>query len=162
LGADDRRRFARGDLALTFLIVAGLTIALTGLAVRLHVGIPAANSTQIADAARAASGHRLSYGLFPATRALLLLAAARSTVPGRAAVGVLPPPAQRRCRDSYPGPCPAQPPSPPVLVGGRLPRRLGRPPDRRLRAGAEAGAGLRGGGVRELPRRADRDGPVLA
>lgn len=103
LGADDRRRFARGDVALTFLIVAGLTVALTGLAVRLHVGIPAANSTQIADVARAASGNGLSYGLFQATSALLLLAAASSSFqagpgllkalsrhPHSAGVGILP------------------------------------------------------------------------
>jgi hypothetical protein len=103
IGDDDRRRFARGDLALTFLIVAGLTIGLTGLAVRLHVGIPAANSTQIADAARATSGGGLSYGLFQATSALLLLAAASSSFqagpgllkalsrhPHSAGVGILP------------------------------------------------------------------------
>jgi hypothetical protein len=64
LGPGDRRRFARGTLALTFLIVAGLTIALAGLAVRLHVGIPAANSTQIADIAHAAAGHSALYALF--------------------------------------------------------------------------------------------------
>jgi hypothetical protein len=103
LRAGDRRRFARGDLALTFLIVAGLTIALTGLAVHLHVGIPAANSTQIADVARAATGNGLSYGLFQATSALLLLAAASSSFqagpgllkalsrhPHSAGVGILP------------------------------------------------------------------------
>jgi hypothetical protein len=103
LGADDRRRFARADLGLTFLIVAGLTIALAGLAVRLHVGIPGANSTQIADVARAASGNGLSYGLFQATSALLLLAAASSSFqagpgllkalsrhPHSAGVGILP------------------------------------------------------------------------
>jgi hypothetical protein len=103
LGPDDRRRFARGDLALTLLIVAGLTVGLTGLAVRLHVGIPGANSTQIADVARAASGSGLSYGLFQATSALLLLAAASSSFqagpgllkalsrhPHSAAVGILP------------------------------------------------------------------------
>jgi hypothetical protein len=103
LGTDDRRRFARGDLALTLLIVAGLTIALTELAVRLHVGIPGANSTQIADIAKAASGTGLSYGLFQATSALLLLAAASSSFqagpgllkalsrhPRSAGVGILP------------------------------------------------------------------------
>ena len=103
LGPDDRRRFARGDLALTFLIVAGLTIALTGLAVRLHVGIPAANSTQIADIAKAATGNGVSYALFQATSALLLLAAASSSFqagpgllkalsrhPHSAGVGILP------------------------------------------------------------------------
>ena len=103
VGADDRRRFARGDLALTFLIVAGLTIGLTALAVRLHVGIPGANSTQIADVAKAASGNGLSYGLFQATSALLLLAAASSSFqagpgllkalsrhPHSAGIGILP------------------------------------------------------------------------
>src|SRR5215471_4072482 len=72
LGPDDRRRFARGDLVLTLLIVAGLTIG-------------------------------LSYGLFQATSALLLLAAASSSFqagpgllkalsrhPHSAGVGILP------------------------------------------------------------------------
>jgi hypothetical protein len=40
IGPADRRRFARGTLAATFVIVAGLTIGLAWLAVRLHVGIP--------------------------------------------------------------------------------------------------------------------------
>ncbi|HEY6397097.1 MAG TPA: hypothetical protein VIX82_06555 [Solirubrobacteraceae bacterium] len=103
VGADDRRRFARGDIALTFLIVAGLTIGLTGLAVRLHVGIPGANSTQIADVAKAASGNGAVYAIFQATSALLLLAAASSSFqagpgllkalsrhPHSAGVGILP------------------------------------------------------------------------
>jgi hypothetical protein len=103
LEADDRRRFAQGDLALTFLIVAGLTVGLTGLAVHLHVGIPGANSTQIADVARAASGNGAVYGIFQATSALLLLAAASSSFqagpgllkalsrhPRSAGVGILP------------------------------------------------------------------------
>jgi hypothetical protein len=38
IGPADRRRFARGTLAATFVIVAGLTIGLAWLAVRLHVG----------------------------------------------------------------------------------------------------------------------------
>lgn len=79
LGPDDRRRFARGTLALTFLIVAGLTLAITALAVRLHVGIPEPNSTQIADVARAATGHSGTYAVFQAASALLLLAAASSS-----------------------------------------------------------------------------------
>jgi hypothetical protein len=49
LGPDDRRRFARGTLALTLVIVAGLTIGLAGLAVCLHV---------------AASGHEQELVLF--------------------------------------------------------------------------------------------------
>jgi hypothetical protein len=103
LGPNDRRQFARGTLALTFVIVAGLTIGLAGLAVRLHVGIPAANSTQIADIAHAAAGHGALYGLFQAASALLLLAAASSSFqagpgllkalsrhPHSAGVGILP------------------------------------------------------------------------
>jgi hypothetical protein len=103
LGPGDRRRFARGTLALTFVIVAGLTIGLAGLAVRLHVGIPGANSTQIADVAHAAVGHSALYALFQAASALLLLAAASSSFqagpgllkalsrhPQSAGVGILP------------------------------------------------------------------------
>ena len=103
LGPDDRRRFARGTLALTFLIVAVLTIGLAGLAVRLHVGIPRPNSTQIADVAYAATGHGPTYAIFQAASALLLLAAASSSFqagpgllkalsrhPHSAGVGILP------------------------------------------------------------------------
>ena len=103
LGARDRRRFARGDLIATFVIVAGLTVGLTALAVRLHVGIPGANSTQIADVAKAASGNGATYASFQAASALLLLAAAASSFqagpgllkalsrhPHSAGVGILP------------------------------------------------------------------------
>jgi hypothetical protein len=103
LGRDDRRRFARGTLALTLLIVAGLTIGITALAVRLHVGIPGPNSTQIADVANAATGHGSVYAVFQAASALLLLAAASSSFqagpgllkalsrhPDSAGVGILP------------------------------------------------------------------------
>ena len=79
LGPADRRRFARTTIMLTLLIVAALTIGLTELAVRLHVGIPKADSTQIADIARAASGKGAVYAVFQATSALLLLAAASSS-----------------------------------------------------------------------------------
>jgi hypothetical protein len=103
LGADDRRRFARGTLVLTLVIVACLTIALTELAVRLHVGIPGADSTEIADVARASTGGGFDYAFFQATSALLLLAAASSSFqagpgllkalsrhPQSAGVGILP------------------------------------------------------------------------
>jgi hypothetical protein len=103
LDADGRRRFARGTLALTFGIVAVLTIAITALAVRLNVGIPAADSTQIADVARAAAGDGLAFALFQAASAMLLLAAASSSFqagpgllkalsrhPESAGVGILP------------------------------------------------------------------------
>jgi hypothetical protein len=103
IGPVDRRRFARGTLAATFVIVAGLTIGLAGLAVRLHVGIPAPDSTQIADIAHAAAGNGPVYALFQAASALLLLAAASSSFqagpgllkalsrhPHSAGVGILP------------------------------------------------------------------------
>jgi hypothetical protein len=103
LGPDDRRRFARVTITLTLVIVAGLTIGLTELATRLHVGIPGRDSTQIADVARAASGKGALYALFQAASALLLLAAASSSFqagpglfkalsrhPKSAGVGILP------------------------------------------------------------------------
>jgi hypothetical protein len=103
LGAEDRRKFARGTLVLTLVLVAALTIAITELAVRLHVGIPRADSTQIADVAHAAVGNGVVYALFQATSALLLLAAASSSFqagpgllkalsrhPKSAGVGILP------------------------------------------------------------------------
>jgi hypothetical protein len=103
LGPADRRRFARTTIMLTLGIVAGLTVALTELAVRLDVGIPRSDSTQIADLARAATGKGAAYALFQAASALLLLAAASSSFqagpgllkalsrhPQSAGVGILP------------------------------------------------------------------------
>lgn len=103
LDSDGRRRFARITLLLTLVIVATLTIGVTQLAVRLHVGIPGHDSTQIADVAHAASGKGAIYALFQATSALLLLAAASSSFqagpgllkalsrhPRSAGVGILP------------------------------------------------------------------------
>lgn len=103
LTADDRRRFARGTLVLTLAIVAALTIGISVLAVRLHVGIPRPDSTQIADVAHAAAGNGALYALFQGASALLLLAAASSSLqagpgllkalsrhPGGAGVGILP------------------------------------------------------------------------
>ncbi|TJZ57256.1 amino acid permease [Streptomyces piniterrae] len=97
-----RRRFGRGTLALLLVIVGGLTIALTVLALRLHIGIPVAESTQISDIARSAAGPGWLYGAFQLTSSLLLLAAASSSFqagPGllkalagtAGAPGVLPP-----------------------------------------------------------------------
>ncbi|MEU9245427.1 amino acid permease [Streptomyces sp. NPDC048385] len=74
-----RRRFGRGTLALLLVIVGGLTLALTALAVRLHIGIPGTDSTQIADIAHAAAGPGWLYGTFQLTSSLLLLAAASSS-----------------------------------------------------------------------------------
>ncbi|HZX07906.1 hypothetical protein [Kribbella sp.] len=74
-----RRRFGRGTLALLVIIVGGLTLSLTALAARLHIGIPGLDSTQIADIARAAAGSGWLYTAFQITSSLLLLAAASSS-----------------------------------------------------------------------------------
>ena len=73
-----RRFFGRVTLWLTLLIVGGLTMGITALAVRLGIGIPPANSTQIGDVARAAGSPAL-FALFQAASAVLLLAAASSS-----------------------------------------------------------------------------------
>lgn len=73
-----RRRFGRVTLWLTLAIVGTLTLGLTAAAVRLRIGIPGANSTQIGNLAQASVGHGL-FALFQLTTALLLLAAASSS-----------------------------------------------------------------------------------
>jgi hypothetical protein len=82
LGQLDTRsqiRFGRITLWLTLVVVAWLTLGLTGVAVRLHVGVPAADSTQIADLARAAVGEGPLFAAFQLSSAVLLLAAASSS-----------------------------------------------------------------------------------
>jgi hypothetical protein len=103
LGPTDRRRFARTTIMFTLVIVSALTIGLTELAMRLHIGIPRPDSTQIADVANAAAGKGAEYAIFQATSALLLLAAASSSFqagpgllkalsrhPHSAGIGILP------------------------------------------------------------------------
>ena len=82
LGQLDNRgrwRFGRGTLGLTILIVGGLTLGLTALAVHLDVGIPASDSTQIADLAKSAVGGGGLFGFFQLSSSVLLLAAAASS-----------------------------------------------------------------------------------
>jgi hypothetical protein len=74
-----RRRFGRGTLALTIVIVGGLTMGLTALAVHLHVGIPANDETQIANLGRGAAGDGGLFAFFQLSSSLLLLAAASSS-----------------------------------------------------------------------------------
>jgi hypothetical protein len=74
-----RSRFGRGTLGLTILIVGGLTLGLTALAVHLHVGIPGSDSTQIADLANTAVGGGSLFAFFQLSSSLLLLAAAASS-----------------------------------------------------------------------------------
>ncbi len=73
-----RRRFGRATLWLTLGIVGVLTIGLTAAAVRLGIGIPGVDHTQIGNLARVTSGHGV-YVFFQVTTALLLLAAASSS-----------------------------------------------------------------------------------
>jgi hypothetical protein len=73
-----RRRFGRWALWLTLGIVGGLTLALTATAVRLGVGLPPADSTQIAEVARR-TGVPWVFAAFQAATALLLLSAASSS-----------------------------------------------------------------------------------
>jgi amino acid transporter len=73
-----RRRFGRITLWATLAIVGTLTLGLTAAAVRLKIGIPAANSTQIGNLAKASVSHGL-FGFFQLATALLLLAAASSS-----------------------------------------------------------------------------------
>jgi hypothetical protein len=80
LGDRGRRWFGRGTLLLTIVIVATLTMGLTALAVRLHVGIPQSDETQIANLARAADGSSGPlFAFFQLSSGLLLLAAAASS-----------------------------------------------------------------------------------
>jgi hypothetical protein len=74
-----RRRFGRVTLWLMLGIVVTLTVGLSVLAVRLRIGIPPANSTQIAEVARAATGDGSLFAAFQVTTAVLLLAAASSS-----------------------------------------------------------------------------------
>jgi hypothetical protein len=82
LGQLDTRsqiRFGRITLWLTLAVVAWLTLGLTATAVRLRVGVPAPDSTQIADLARAAVGTGGLFAAFQLSSAVLLLAAASSS-----------------------------------------------------------------------------------
>lgn len=73
-----RRRFGQITLWLTLFIVGGLTLGMTALAVCLHIGLPAARSTQIAEVARASVPPWL-FAAFQLTTTLLLLSAASSS-----------------------------------------------------------------------------------
>jgi hypothetical protein len=80
LGDRGRGLFGRGTLLLTIVIVGVLTMALTALAVRLNVGIPQSDETQIANLGRAAvGGGGALFAFFQLTSGLLLLAAAASS-----------------------------------------------------------------------------------
>jgi len=73
-----RRRFGRITLWLTLGIVGAVTLGLAAEAQRLRIGIPPADTTQIAELARVAAPHSVFAG-FQLMTALLLLAAASSS-----------------------------------------------------------------------------------
>ncbi|MEV6644188.1 amino acid permease [Amycolatopsis sp. NPDC051371] len=73
-----RRRFGRVTLWLTLGVVGTSTLGLTAQAVRLGVGVPHENTTQIAELARAATSTPV-FAAFQLTTALLLLSAASSS-----------------------------------------------------------------------------------
>jgi len=73
-----RRRFGRITLWLTLGIVSTITLGLTIEAMRLRVGVPHANTTQLAELARVAAPAPV-FAVFQLMTALLLLAAACSS-----------------------------------------------------------------------------------
>jgi Amino acid permease len=72
-----RRRFGRITLWLTLAVVVTLTLGLTALGVRLHLGVPGQDSTFVADIARRTG--RVLFPAFQVTAGLVLLAAASSS-----------------------------------------------------------------------------------
>ncbi|MEC3975818.1 amino acid permease [Amycolatopsis sp. H20-H5] len=73
-----RRRFGRVTLWLTLGVVGTITLGLTAQAVRLGIGVPHDDTTQIAELARAATSTPV-FAAFQLTTALLLLSAASSS-----------------------------------------------------------------------------------
>jgi amino acid transporter len=74
-----RRWFGQWTIWLTVVIVVGLTIGVTTLAITRGVGLPPADSTLLAEVARSSLGEGAVFGAFQAASALLLLAAAASS-----------------------------------------------------------------------------------
>ncbi len=79
LDNDGKRRFGRGTLLLTVLIVGTISLLLTGLAVGVGVGVPTGETTWIADLARASVGDGAAFGFFQLASSILLLSAASSS-----------------------------------------------------------------------------------
>ncbi|WP_353809719.1 amino acid permease [Agromyces sp. SYSU T00194] len=74
-----RARYGRTTLLLTLLVVGSLTLGLAAEAGRLGIGVPADDSTMVAEVARLAAPPWL-FATFQAITALLLLAAASSSL----------------------------------------------------------------------------------
>lgn len=78
LDSKGKQFFGRVTLWSTLIIVGMITLGFTFIAVKLNIGIPDADSTQIANIARASVGHSV-FVIFQFMTALLLLAAASSS-----------------------------------------------------------------------------------
>ena len=74
-----RLRFGRTTLWLMVGIVVWLTVGITAVGVRLHVGLPPQGSTWIAQVAQATAGRGALFAAFQLSSAVLLLAAASSS-----------------------------------------------------------------------------------
>ena len=79
LGPRGRRLFGQITIWLMMGIISVLTLGFAMLAVRLGVGIPAEDSTLLADVARSATGGGPAFAMFQTASALLLLGAAASS-----------------------------------------------------------------------------------
>jgi hypothetical protein len=108
-----RLQFGRTTLWLMVAIVVWLTLGITMVGVRLHVGLPPRSSTWIAQVAQAAAGRGTLFGAFQLSSAVLLLAAASSSFQagpgllkalarGSGGVGILPSFLSRRNRHHTP------------------------------------------------------------
>jgi amino acid transporter len=78
LDNNGKRFFGRVTLWSTLAVVSVLTLGFTFVAVKLHIGIPQGDMTQISNIAKASVGHYV-FAAFQLVTALLLLAAASSS-----------------------------------------------------------------------------------
>ena len=125
LGQLDNRgrwRFGRGTLGLTILIVGGLTLGLTALAVHLHVGIPGSDDTQIAEPRQGRGRRRRPVRLLPALEQRLAAGGGGVLIPGwtGTAQGARTNLARRVAGPAPGTPCPSEPASHPRARGDRL------------------------------------------
>ena len=166
LDGPGRRLFGRITLWLTLGIVGTITLGLALEAHHLHVGIPPADSTQIAELARVAAPAPVFATFQLVTALLAAVRRQQQLLPSRAGPAQSPGPQHRRQRSQrrHPG-SPAgthqHPPHPVSGGGGGVRRDLRRRYGYRRRARPGTRPVLRRVGVPQLPRRPCRDGRVL-
>ena len=156
--------FGRGTLLLTIGIVGTLTMGLTALAVHLHVGVPKADSTQIADLAHTAAGNWWALRVLPAGEQRAVAGGGKLIVSGGPGFAQSPGPERsgRRARLVTSAVCPDE--SSPHAGRCRRCLCVDRGGHHRCceRPGAGARAGVRGGCVRQFPRRSPGDGALFS